>query len=142
MKPIKLKATAAVLIAGLFIAAPASASGWPVFDAAVLAAVNAVNASVMALNSSMTVLLNNIGQAINQNGQKVASTIEATSKVEREFAVDHETSRRYEDARQRYDIPSSICAESGSGSATQVTDFAQSGPAAAPPWPTPAWPRR
>jgi len=126
MKRFKLKAaSAAILVAGLALAAPASASGWPVFDAAVLAAVNLVNASVTALNSSMTALLNNIGQAINQNGQKVASTIEATSKVEREFAVAQETSRRFEDARQRYDVPASVCAESGSGSASQVADFAR-----------------
>ncbi len=127
MKRLKLKASAAAfLLSGLTFAAPASATGWPVFDGAVLAAVNLLDASVNALNTSLTSILNNIGQAVNQSGQKVASTIEATSKVEREFAVAHETSRRFEDARQRYDIPASICAESGSSYATQVSEFARS----------------
>lgn len=126
MRQLKLKASIAALsLTGVLFAAPASASGWPVFDAAVLAAVNTVNASITALDTSMTTLLSNIGQAINQNGQKVASTIEAAAKVDREFAVAHETSRRLEDARQRYDIPASICAESGSGSAVQVSEFAR-----------------
>ncbi|MET3132772.1 hypothetical protein AAKU55_003052 [Oxalobacteraceae bacterium GrIS 1.11] len=126
MKRCTLKACAAALfLAGMTFAAPASASGWPVFDAAVLAAVNLINASVSALNTSITVLLGNIGQAVNQSGQKVASTVEASAKAEREFAVARETSRRLEDARQRYDIPTGICAESGSGSAAQVLDFAR-----------------
>jgi hypothetical protein len=126
MKQFKLKAGAAILaLAGLSLAGPAAAAGYPVFDAAVLGAVNLVNASVGALHTSIVALLNSIGQAINQNGQKVASTIEATARTEREFAVAQETSRRLEDARQRYDIPASICAESGSGSASQVSNFAR-----------------
>ncbi len=126
MRQLKSRAgIGAIFLTGALFAAPASASGWPVFDAAVLAAVNTVNASVAALNTSMTTLLNNIGQAVNQNGQKVASTIEAAAKTDREFTVAHETSRRFEDARQRYDIPASICAESGSGSAIQVSEFAR-----------------
>ena len=128
MKPLTFKVRAgAILVAVLALAAPApaSAGGYPVFDAAVLAAVNLVTAAVVALNTSMTALLGNIGQAINQNGQKVASTVEASARVEREFAVAQETNRRFEDARQRYDIPSSICAESGSGATAQVADFAR-----------------
>ena len=111
---------AALLSAGLLLSQPAQASGWPVFDGAVLAAVNIVNASITALNGNLTRLLQSIGQAINENGAKVASTVEATGKVGREFSTEQEKNRRIEDARQRYRVSSSICSESGSGGASQV----------------------
>jgi len=104
------------------LATPAHASGWPVFDGALLAAVNVLNASVVALNTSVSNLLYNIGMAINQNGQKVASTIEASAKAQRDFDTVQQTNRRLEDARQRYSVPTNICAESASGGATQVID--------------------
>jgi len=126
MKPvIPILRSALALIAGTAVIQPAHAA-WPVFDAAVLAAVTTVNASIIALNTSVTNLLYNIGTAINQNGQKTASTIEAASKAQRDFATVQETNRRLEDARQRYDIPTSICAESGAGSATEVMQAATS----------------
>lgn len=113
------------LIAYAIASNPAHAA-WPVYDAAVFGAVNAVNASIVAMNTSVTNLLYQIGAAINQNGQKTASTIEAASKAQRDFATVQETNRRLEDARQRYDIPTSICAESGAGSATEVLQAATS----------------
>lgn len=111
---------AALLSAGLLLSQPAQASGWPVFDAAVFTAVNTVNSSIAALNTNLTRLLQSIGQAINENGAKIASTVEATGKVGREFSTEQEKNRRIEDARQRYRVSSSICSESGSGGASQV----------------------
>jgi len=115
-----------VLATCAFVTSPAYAA-WPVIDAAVLMAVNAVNASVNgvtasvnAMNTSVSQLLYNIGTAINQNTSKVSSTIEAASRSEREFAVAQERNRRYEDARQRYAVPASICSESGSGGISEV----------------------
>lgn len=106
------------------LGAPRSAHAIPVFDAAVLAAVNVLNASVTSMNTTIAGLLYNIGQAINQNGQKTASTIEAAAKAQREFNTVQETNRRLEDARQRYDVPTSICSESASGGATDVVKTA------------------
>ncbi|WP_157118957.1 conjugal transfer protein TraW [Azohydromonas lata] len=91
-----------------------------VFDAAVLAAVNAVNVSVQALNTSVSSLLYQIGTAINQQTSKVSSTVEAAARAQREFDTAQERNRRYEDARQRYSVPSSICSESTSGGAAEV----------------------
>lgn len=106
------------------LSGPTPAHAFPVFDAAVLAAVNMVNMSVAAMSSSISTLLYNIGEAINQNGQKTARTIEAASKAQREFNTVQETNRRLEDARQRYDVPTSICSESASGGATSVAQAA------------------
>lgn len=124
MKPvIPFRRKVLAFVAGAAVILPAHAA-WPVIDAAVLAAVTTVNASVVALNTSVTRLLYEIGTAINQNGQKTVSTIEAASKAQRDFANVQETNRRLEDARQRYDIPTSICAESAAGSATEVLQAA------------------
>lgn len=126
MKPvIPTRHKVLAFVASAAIIHPAHAA-WPVIDSAVLAAVNTVNASITALNTSVTSLLYNIGTAINQNGQKTVSTIEAASKAQRDFATVQETNRRLEDARQRYDIPASICAESAAGSATEVMQVATS----------------
>lgn len=115
---------ACLLAANATAMAPARASGMPVFDAAVATALGVLNTNVVALNTSMTNLMMNLGLAINQNGQKLASTIEAASKAQRDFDTVQQTNRRLEDARQRYDVPTSICAESASGGAVQVAEFA------------------
>ncbi|MCC7005923.1 MAG: conjugal transfer protein TraW [Ottowia sp.] len=112
MKLLQIKIALSVMI-GMAISVPVRASGYPVFDALVLAAVT-------AMNTSMSTLLYNIGLATNQNGQKIASTIEAAAKTQREFEVAQDKSRRLEDARQRYTVPNHICSESGSGGAGQV----------------------
>ncbi|AKU21210.1 conjugal transfer protein TraW [Massilia sp. NR 4-1] len=126
MKPvIPIRRKVLAFAVGVTFIHPAHAA-WPVIDAAVVAAVSTVNASITALNASVTSLLYNIGTAINQNGQKTVSTIEAASKIQRDFATVQETNRRLEDARQRYDIPASICAESAAGGATEVMQSATS----------------
>jgi hypothetical protein len=108
----------------LTISAPAFAGGWPVYDALVHLAVNAVNTSINTMSQSLSQLLQNIGSAINENGNKIAHTVEAAARAEREFKVAQEKNRRIEDARQRYAVPSSICSESGSGGAMQVASVA------------------
>ncbi|MES2264674.1 MAG: conjugal transfer protein TraW [Pseudomonadota bacterium] len=126
MKPIKLsRQSGTALVIGVITVAPAYAM-LPVVDAAVATAVGTVTLSVNALNSSVTNMLYQIGLAINQNGQKTASTIEASSKAQRDFSTVQETSRRFEDARQRYDVPSSICSESAAGGASEVVQTAGS----------------
>ncbi len=114
---------AAVLALGAAVCAPAHAA-LPVIDVAVAAAVATVTASVNALNTSVSALLFNIGSSINQNGLKTATAIEAASKAQRDFGAVQETTRRLEDARQRYDIPASVCAESAAGGAQEVAQQA------------------
>lgn len=118
------RAAIAAAILGTAIAAPARAAGMPVFDAALLAAVTSLTASVTAMNTSVSNLLYNMGMAVNQNGQKVASTVEATAKAQREFDTVQQTNRLLEDARQHYEVPGSICAESGSAGAGAIADYA------------------
>jgi len=134
MKTFKLKVLAGALLgASIGVPSTASAAGYPVFDAVVAAAVESVAGAVAAMSASVSTLLYNIGSAINQNGQKVSSTIEAAAQTQRDFNVLQESNRRMEDARQRYDVPTSICAESGSGGATQIAGFAGSARAAIRP---------
>lgn len=101
------------LMVGMLASGHVRAGAYPVIDSLVLAAVT-------AMNTSMSTLLYNIGLATNQNGQKIASTIEAAAKTQREFEVMKDKSHRLEDARQRYMVPNHICNESGSGGAGQV----------------------
>jgi hypothetical protein len=100
-----------IFCAGWFLSAPAFA----VCDGCVVNAVQLVNASVNTMHTSLSQLLYNLGLATNQNGAKIASTIETASNSQREFSIVQEKSRRLEDARQRYQVPATICSESGSG---------------------------
>lgn len=113
--------------ASVLASSPASASGWPVFDVAVFTAVQTVNtsvasvtASVNAMNTNLYQVLYQIGTAITQGTGKISSTVETSARSQRELTVAQERNRRYEDARQRYVVPSSICSESGSGGITEV----------------------
>jgi len=121
------KGAIALLIAGSSLAMPAHATGWPVFDAAVFAAVQEVNTSIggvitsiNAMNTSLYNVLYSIGTAINENTSKVSDTVETAARSQRELAVAQERNRRYEDARQRYAVATSICSEAGSGGVAQV----------------------
>lgn len=111
---------AVVLMAG----AGGSAPAWAICDGCVVGAVEqanvAITAAISAMNTSISTLLYNVGLAVNQNGAKLASTVEATGRAQREFDVAMEKGRRLEDARQRYQVPDNICSESGSGGAMQV----------------------
>lgn len=116
----RLSKRRAVALAVCLVASQPSMAAVAVIDAAVLAAVNAVNVSVQALNTSVSTLLYQIGTAINQQTSKVSSTVEAAARAQREFDAAQERNRRYEDARQRYSVPTSICSESTSGGASEV----------------------
>lgn len=117
------KRQAVALAACLAVSQPAFAA-WPVFDAAVLMAVQALdaslNASINAMNTNLYNVLYQIGTAINQQTSKVSSTVETAARAQREFDSAQERNRRYEDARQRYSVASSICSESASGGAAEV----------------------
>jgi len=127
MKKFKMTSIAGtVLVSGLVVSTPAFAVCDGCVTAAVTAMNTAVTGAVSAMNASVSQLLYNIGMAINQNGNKVASTVEAASRAQREFDLDQEKNRRLEDARQRYQVPDNICSESGSGGATQVGSWASS----------------
>lgn len=137
----------AVMVAGLSMSSPASASGFPVYDAlvhsaalminmsvqAVTSAVNGTTSAVNSMNQNLAKILNDIGTAVNENGQKVASTIEADGKSTREYITEQERQRRLEDARQRYNVGSNICSESASGGAYEIAGSAQSTKAALRP---------
>lgn len=106
----------AILAAGLLASSPAFA----ICDGCVVGAVGAATAAITAMNASVSALLYNLGSAVNQNGSKVANTVEAAARSQRENDVNMEMNRRVEDARQRYQVPDNICSESGSGGAVQV----------------------
>lgn len=99
-------------------------------DGCVVGAVQGANISITTaiatLTTSINTMLYNIGMAVNENGSKIASTVETASRTEREFSVAQEKSRRMEDARERYQVPSNICSESASGGAAQVLKAASS----------------
>lgn len=116
-------------VIGLIAYSPAYAYVWPVYDAKVDSTLNliinnsilGVTASVNTMNTSLTQMLQSVGMAVNQNGTKIANTVEAASRAEREFAVVQERNRRVEDARQRYKVSSSICSENVSGGAVVIS---------------------
>lgn len=121
------KRALAILIAGAWVVTPAHATGWPVFDAAAFAELQALNtavggviAAINAMNANLYQVLYSIGTAVNENTSKVSDTVETAARSQRELAVAQERNRRYEDARQRYVVPTSICSESGSGGVAQV----------------------
>lgn len=134
--PKRNKLAAAVLVATLTTSTGASAGVLPVIDdvliqvvglmnLTVTAAINGTTAAVTSMNASVSQLLQMIGTSINENGQKIASTIEADGKTQREFSVGQEKNRKLEEARQRYFVGSNICSESASGGAHQVAGSAQ-----------------
>lgn len=116
MKPL----SAAALISGLVASTPAFA----ICDGCVAGAVNTasstITSAISAMNTSVNTLLYNLGVAVNENGSKTANTIEAAARAQRENDVNMEMNRRFEDARQRYQVPDNICSESGSGGAVEV----------------------
>lgn len=72
----------------------------------------ATNANLSSIGASVVTVLVQIGQAVNATGNKIANTLEASARTEREFMAAQEQNRRFEDARQRYVVPSSLCSES------------------------------
>ncbi|MBU2708733.1 conjugal transfer protein TraW [Zooshikella marina] len=112
----------------VLLSSPVFAGGWPVHDAITNFSVGLVNKSVLgvtmsvnAMNTSVTQMLYNVGMSVNQNGTKISHTVEAASRVEREFAVVQERNKRVEDARQRYKVSASICSENVSGGAVTIS---------------------
>lgn len=110
----------ALVLAGLTSSPPVYALCDGCVVGAVTASTTSITAAIGALATSLNTMLYNIGLAVNQNGAKVSSTIEAASRAQREFDVNQEANRRIEDARQRYQVPDTICSESASGGADQV----------------------
>ncbi len=116
------------LIAGivaLSIISPVAYAVYPVTDQALIAIVRAGFASTLTaitgMQTSLATLLSNIGMAINQNGSKVATTIEAASKSERDLNVELQRTGQVADARRAYQVSNSICSESASGGAATVS---------------------
>lgn len=112
-----------------FMGMPTYAS-MPVIDSAVLAAINlmssTLNTSITTLNASLSQMLYQIGGAINQNGGKIASTIEAASKSNQDFQVIQQKNERVYQSEKNHEIPSSICGETASSGATQISQSSTS----------------
>lgn len=66
-----------------------------------------------------------IGAAINQNGQKTSAVIDQAAQAQRQQDKFGRETDRLEQSRRSYQVPDSICAESGSGQATAVTNQAR-----------------
>lgn len=110
-----------LFITGLAGPAPAYAVCDGCVVGAVATAATTITSAIAALGTSMNTVLYNIGLAVNQNGAKTASTIETAARAQREFDTNQERNRRIEDARQRYVVPETICSESASGGAVQIS---------------------
>lgn len=119
------------LAVALLIGSAASTPAYALCDGCVVGAIGtstvtltgaiaATTASVSAMNLSVSQLLYQVGTATTQGASKVANTIETAARVQREFDANQERSRRYENARQNYYVPNSICSESGSGGFNEV----------------------
>lgn len=125
MKPAKFKPLmSAILLCSFVVGRPAYA----ICDGCVVGAVQVssmtITSAITALGTSLNSMLYNIGLAVNQNGAKMASTVETAARSQREFDANQEKNRRVEDARQRYQVPDTICSEAASGGAVQVASAA------------------
>lgn len=98
---------------------------YPVTDAMLITVVktgfNAIAMQISAFQGSMTSLLTQIGSAINQNGSKVATTVEAAAKSEREFLTEKNRQDKLAEAKNKFQVANSICSESASGGANTVS---------------------
>lgn len=119
-----------ILAISLFtVVTPAMAGGMLVYDGLVhatlttnfLALNTSINAIIAQLGTANTSLYN-IGTAVTQSGGKVASTIEASAKAQRDFDVEMKRTTDIQQARKAYQVAGSICTESASGGASQVGD--------------------
>lgn len=99
---------------------PSAYANYPVVDMTLIQVVQTNFKAVLAAMSSQLTLLQNIGMAVNQNGSKIATTIEASAKAQRDFDVEMERTRNIQNARRAYQVASSICSESASGGAAAI----------------------
>jgi hypothetical protein len=125
-KELKLNFRKKLLV--LVIGCGVSAGAWavyPVTDAALITVVkagfNALSLQISSFQTQMGSLLTQIGSAINQNGSKVATTVEASAKADREFQTEKSRQERINKAKHDLEVSSSICSESASGGATSVS---------------------
>lgn len=104
---------------------------WPVVDAGANAQLAIINVSVngvttsvtggfSALNANLVTLFQNLGSAVNANGDKVSNVVDQTGQAQREQNIQQEQNRRVDAARDRVEVASNICSESGSGGAPSV----------------------
>lgn len=128
----RMKAVA-TLVASTLVTTSAHAYVLPVIDAALAIGVQTVNttvggvtAAVNAMNQNLYRVIYDVGTAVNQGTGKISDTVETAARSQRELAVAQARNRLYEDARQRYVVPASICSESGSGGMSQVSAAAGS----------------
>lgn len=100
-------------------------AAYPVTDATLITVVktgfNAIAMQMSAFQGALTTVLTQIGSAINQNGSKVATTIEAASKSDREFQTEKSRQENLSDAKAKFQVSDSICSESASGGASAVS---------------------
>lgn len=115
------KIIAIALVSG--IAFP-SYGAMSVFDGTLIAVVKTnFQATLVAITTMQTAIvtqLQNVGMAVNQNGSKVATTIEAASKAERDLSIEMQRTTEIQNARRTYQVPASICSESASGGAIAI----------------------
>jgi hypothetical protein len=100
-------------------------AAYPVTDATLISVVktgfNAVAMQLSAFQTNMATMLTQIGSAINQNGSKVATTVEAAAKADREFQTEKSRQEKISDAKSKYQVANNICSESASGGASSVS---------------------
>ncbi|CNI32270.1 MULTISPECIES: conjugal transfer protein TraW [Yersinia] len=83
-----------------------------------------IGPQLMAINTTLADIAATqfqIGTAINTNSDKLAAMIEETAKTQRDYETFARKTERLETARRSYSVPDSICSDSASGMATQVT---------------------
>lgn len=103
-------------------------AAYPVTDATLISVVktgfNAVAIQLSAFQTNMATMLTQIGSAINQNGSKVATTVEAAAKADREFQTEKSRQEKISDAKSKYQVANNICSESASGGLVQFHQVA------------------
>ena len=112
-------------------------AAYPVTDATLISVVktgfNAVAIQLSAFQTNMATMLTQIGSAINQNGSKVATTVEAAAKADREFQTEKSRQEKISDAKSKYQVANNICSESASGGASSVSSGSSAGKGALRP---------
>ncbi|AYB48546.1 conjugal transfer protein [Candidatus Williamhamiltonella defendens] len=113
----KIFLTGTLLLSGHALAMPVEVTHSLPISTQVVPALSAINATLAQIAATEF----QIGTAINQNSNKLASMLAETAKTQRDQDTFIRKTQRLEAARRSYTVPKSICSESASGMANQVT---------------------
>ena len=103
-------------------------AAYPVTDATLISVVktgfNAVAIQLSAFQTNMATMLTQIGSAINQNGSKVATTVEAAAKADREFQTENPDKKKLVTLKVNIRLPITYVANPHQGGLVQFHQVA------------------